>query len=177
MGTAGQFDIDPRRLGTGAFGIDADGRFMICDRCCGPCIYCASAPSGYLITLGGITLCPGWSGTVAGTYNVPFAGASGFNQSCSYIRRPAFTLYRSGRVYWKLGDETALDGILEQMRMAYPDHPLTERCARIREDYPHPKVQAGSFEPAETNAVASGSLPAGWEIDPDDAAVSVRTVP
>lgn len=44
MGSQGQFDIDPRKTGAGAFGLTSEGRFMICDKCCAQVPCCACGP-------------------------------------------------------------------------------------------------------------------------------------
>ncbi len=61
MGSNGQFDIDPRTSGGGTFGVDEDGRFMICGECCGgpPCPICpdGALPSTIQVDVAGITPC------------------------------------------------------------------------------------------------------------------------
>jgi len=58
MGSDGEFDIDPNAASTGAFGIDADGKFMVCGECCGgpsdaPCDDCPDAQPEATVTVTG----------------------------------------------------------------------------------------------------------------------------
>lgn len=61
-------------------------------------------------------------------------------------------LYWNARLYWKLRDEKATDSVIAEMKLSYPDHPLTADAISVKEDFPHPNLKAGSFEEHVGNA-------------------------